>query len=368
MVKGCKKKSMSSILRRTAAVTLAAVTAFSSAACGNKESSGDAAQAKEWAYVPEFITIDEENVNYYDMQVVGENIYYLSYDWDEATGVSSQSICKYSLADRKITSVPITWLEEGGNQSINRGSFGEDGSMYAVMYSYNEDYSEAKQSLTKFDGSGKQLFSNDMSDLVGDSYVDTLAVDGEGRLYVTGDSQIWLFDAEGNRQGTVTMNGGGDIWIDSLACGRDGRMYMGYSNYDGNTSSYTLCEIDFDGKKLGQVYEGVPRNNGFIAGTEYDFLLTDGTALYGYDLAKKEKEYLFDWLDSDINGNNVRKFSQLEDGRILAVIEDWENNDSGIALLTKKKAEEVLPGAQRHPGVQQGQRQVPYLRQGLCGL
>ena len=341
MVKGCKKKSMSSILRRTAAVTLAAVTAFSSAACGNKESSGDAAQAKEWAYVPEFITIDEENVNYYDMQVVGENIYYLSYDWDEATGVSSQSICKYSLADRKITSVPITWLEEGGNQSINRGSFGEDGSMYAVMYSYNEDYSEAKQSLTKFDGSGKQLFSNDMSDLVGDSYVDTLAVDGEGRLYVTGDSQIWLFDAEGNRQGTVTMNGGGDIWIDSLACGRDGRMYMGYSNYDGNTSSYTLCEIDFDGKKLGQVYEGVPRNNGFIAGTEYDFLLTDGTALYGYDLAKKEKEYLFDWLDSDINGNNVRKFSQLEDGRILAVIEDWENNDSGIALLTKKKAEEV---------------------------
>ena len=109
---------MSSILRRTAAVTLAAVTAFSSAACGNKESSGDAAQAKEWAYVPEFITIDEENVNYYDMQVVGENIYYLSYDWDEATGVSSQSICKYSLADRKITSVPITWLEEGGLSTL----------------------------------------------------------------------------------------------------------------------------------------------------------------------------------------------------------------------------------------------------------
>lgn len=329
------------MLRRTAAMTLAAVTAFSAAACGNSDEAGDAVQAKEWAYVPEFITIDEENVDYYDMQILGENICYLSYDWDEETGESSQSICKYSLADRNVTSTPITWLEEGGNRNINRGRFGEDGSMYAIMYSYNEDYSESQQFLTKFDAEGKQIFSTEMTDLVGDSYVDTLAVDGEGRLYVAGDSQIWLFDGEGNRQGAVSMNGGGDVWIDTMACGRDGKMYIGYNNYDGNSSTYSLCEVDFAGKKLGQAYEDVPRNNGFIAGTEYDFLLTDGTGLYGYDLAKKEKEHLFDWLDSDINGNNVRKFSQLEDGRILAVIEDWENNDNGIALLTKKKADEV---------------------------
>ena len=213
--------------------------------------------------------------------------------------------------------------------------------MYAIMYSYNEDYSESSQFLTKFDPEGKQLFSSDMTDLAGDSYVDNLAVDGEGRLYISGDSQIWLFDAEGNRQGTVSMDGGGNTWIDTMACGRDGKMYIGYSNYDGNTSSYTLCEIDFAGKKLGQAYEDIPRNNGFIAGTEYDFLLNDGTVLYGYDLAKKEKEYLFDWLDSDINGNNVRKFGQMEDGRIIAVIQDWESGDSGVALLTKKKADEV---------------------------
>ena len=341
MRKGCKGDSEISIFRRTAAVTLAAATAVSLAACGKANDSGDAVQAKEWAYVPEFITIDEENVDYYDMQIMGENIYYLSYDWNEETGESSQSICKYSLADQNVTATPITWLEEGSNQNISRGRFAEDGSMYAIMYSYNEDYSESKEMLTKFDASGKQLFSNDITDLVGDSYVDTLAVDGEGRLYVTGDSQIWLFDGEGNRQGTVSMEGGGDVWIDSLACGRDGKMYMGYNKYDGNNSTYTLCEIDFDGKKVGQTYEGVPRNNGFAAGTEYDFLLSDGTTFYGYNLASKEKEELFDWLDSDINGNYVRKFSQMEDGRILAVIEDWDNNDNGIALLTKKKAEEV---------------------------
>ncbi len=341
MKKGYTGDLRISILRRTAAVTLVAVTAFSMAACGKSGDSGDAAQAKEWAYVPEFITIDEENVNYYDVQIVGENLYYLSYSWDEETGESSQNICRYSLEDQSVTSTPITWLEEGGNQNISRGRFAEDGSMYAIMYSYNEDYSESKEMLARFDVSGKQVFANDISDLVGDSYVDTFAVDGEGRLYVAGDSQVWLFDEEGNRQGTVSMEGGGNTWIDSLACGKDGKMYMGYSNYDGNSSTYTLCEIDFEGKKAGQAYEGVTRNNGFTAGTEYDFLLSDGTSLYGYDLGKKEKEHLFDWLDSDINGNNVRKFGQMEDGRIIAVIEDWENNDSGVAMLTKKKAEEV---------------------------
>lgn len=339
MKKGCTGDLRISILRRTAAVTLAAVTVFSLAACGNSNDSGDAAQAKEWAYVPEFVTIDEENVSYYDMQIMGENLYYLSYDWDEETGESSQNICKYSLADQSVTSTPITWLEEG-NQNISRGRFTEDGSMYAIMYSYNEDYSESKQMLCKFDQTGKQVFSKDMTDLVGDSYVDTLAVDGEGRIYVTGDSQVWLFDESGNRQGTVSMEGG-NIWIGSLACGKDGKMYISYNNYDGNSNTYTLCEIDFEGKKTGQAFEGVSRNSGVVAGTEYDFLMNDGTSLYGYDLEKNEKEHLFDWLDSDINGNNVRKFGQMEDGRIIAIIEDWENNDSGVAMLTKKKAEEV---------------------------
>ena len=82
------------------------------------------------------------------------------------------------------------------------------------MYAYNDDYSESRQFLAKFDAEGKQVFSSDMTELVGeDSYVDTLAVDGEGRIYITGDSVIWLFDGEGNSQGTVSMEGGGSTWI-----------------------------------------------------------------------------------------------------------------------------------------------------------
>ncbi len=327
--------------RRGTALMLAALTVFSVAACGKTEGAADSAVKKEWVYVPEFITVEEGNVSYYDMQLTGENVYYLTYDWNEETQEQSQRICRYSLADKSVTSHVIAMGEESGRQDINRGYFLEDGTMYAIAYSYSEDYSESFQCLTMFDAEGKQKFSQDITELSGDSYLDSLAVDGEGRIYVSSEGKVLLFDAEGNSKGSVIVDNTGNTWIDTLVRGKDGKVYIGYSNYDGNTSSYTLCEVDFDGKKMGASYENFPRSSSLAAGVEYDFLISNGREVSGYNLGQKEAEYLFDWLDSDINGNSVRKFSQLEDGRVIAVIEDWENNDRGIALLTKKKAEEA---------------------------
>ena len=327
--------------RRGTALMLAALTVFPMAACGKTEGAADSAVKKEWVYVPEFITVEEGNVSYYDMQLTGENVYYLTYDWNEETQEQSQSICRYSLADKSVTSHVIAMGEESGRQDINRGYFLEDGTMYAIAYSYSEDYSESFQCLTMFDAEGKQKFSQDITELSGDSYLDSLAVDGEGRIYVSSEGKVLLFDAEGNSKGSVIVDNTGNTWIDTLVRGKDGKVYIGYSNYDGNTSSYTLCEVDFDGKKMGASYENFPRSSSLAAGVEYDFLISNGREVSGYNLGQKEAEYLFDWLDSDINGNSVRKFSQLEDGRVIAVIEDWENNDRGIALLTKKKAEEA---------------------------
>ncbi len=327
--------------RRGTALMLAALTVFSVAACGKTEGAAESAVKKEWVYVPEFITVEEGNVSYYDMQLTGENVYYLTYDWNEETQEQSQRICRYSLADKSVTSHVIAMGEESGRQDINRGYFLEDGTMYAIAYSYSEDYSESFQCLTMFDAEGKQKFSQDITELSGDSYLDSLAVDGEGRIYVSSEGKVLLFDAEGNSKGSVIVDNTGNTWIDTLVRGKDGKVYIGYSNYDGNTSSYTLCEVDFDGKKMGASYENFPRSSSLAAGVEYDFLISNGREVSGYNLGQKEAEYLFDWLDSDINGNSVRKFSQLEDGRVIAVIEDWENNDRGIALLTKKKAEEA---------------------------
>ena len=85
-------KKNHTICRRIAALALAGVAAFSLAACG-KSSGGDPA-AKPYVWVPEYVTIDDENVSYYDMQMVGDALFYLSHNWDDETETSSESICR----------------------------------------------------------------------------------------------------------------------------------------------------------------------------------------------------------------------------------------------------------------------------------
>ena len=150
-MKHTKKRT---ICRRVLTLALTAAMAFSLAACGN--SSGGETEKKEWVWVPEFVTIEDENVSYYDMQLVGDALYYQSYDWDEDTQESTQSVCKYSLADKSTTRTPLHYSEEG-NWNLNRTAFGPDGSMYGVANVYNEDYSESETFLCKFDDQGNQI-------------------------------------------------------------------------------------------------------------------------------------------------------------------------------------------------------------------
>ncbi len=326
------------IFRKVCALASAAVLSLSLAACGN--SSGDGAQAKEWIWVPEFITVDEENVSYYDMQLVGDALYSTSYIYDEAAGTGYNSICRYSLTDRNMTSVPLSWSGEEENWNLNRGSFTEDGSMYGIVNAYNEDYTESTTYLCKFGADGKQVFCKDVTDLMADSYPEMVALDGQGRIYVSADTNVLLFDGEGNSQGKVSLDAGGNGWIRSIGSDKSGKMYVCYYNNDG----YDLAEIDFDGKKLGANYDNFNGGNGsgkLGPRIDKDFIIQDGNKVYEYDLKTQKQEELFSWIDSDINGNYVQTFGMLEDGRFLAVTMDWESNDNGIALLTKTRASEV---------------------------
>lgn len=345
----------SSRLRKWMAAALASVMALSATACGGSQgdsndgnqggNAGNGTETKEFVYVPEFKEIEGENISYYNMKYVGDSLYYESYSYDEAAGESSESIVKYSLTDGSSTAMPLK-LE--GNTSIGEYAVAADGSVFAVCYDYSGDpgpegYVEPKMMLSKFGPDGETVFSKDMAEVLAqeeNSYIQSFAVDGENRIYMTVDSNILLLDAEGNFQGKVTTSAN---WINGIGCGRDGKMYFSYYDETAQNNSYALAEVDFDQKAVGTTYKGLPsgNGNGLYAGIDYDFLVGDSSSVYAYDLKTQKYEKLLDWLDSDINGMNANCVGQLEDGRILAVINDWESEENGIALLTKTKASEV---------------------------
>lgn len=346
----------SSKWKKSAAFALVTAMALSVTACGGSQGDdktgsqgsnpGNGAEAKEFVYVPEFHEMDGENVSYYNMKYAGGSLYYESYSYDEATGESSDDIVKYSLADGSTSVMPLH-LEE--NVSFNAYAAGSDGSIYAVCYDYSGDpgpegYVEPRRMLCKFGVDGAVAYSRDLMEVLAtdgeDVYIQNMALDSEDRIYFSVDSKIFILDGEGNLQGTVETN---TNWINNLGCGRDGRMYFSYYDDTSQYGGYILAAIDPDKKAVGETYKDFPsgNGNGLCAGTEYDFLISDGTSVYAYDLKSQKSEKLFDWLDSDINGSYANCVGQTEDGKILAVINDWESSDNSVALLTKTKASEV---------------------------
>lgn len=343
------------VLKKMTSLALAAALTFSLAACGGgsepqKEAAGGQAEntLPEWVYVPEFLQIgeEEENISYYDMKLSGDRLYYTTYNWDQETETSAMTLCQYSLTDGTKTEIPLNLPEDA---SMGTWTVGADGSVYAAMYVWtmNEDGSgQSSRTLAKLDGQGNTVYANDVSDIFGDgnSYISGILADGQGRVYIIGDSSIWLFDEEGNRAGTVEMTSGNRSYINGFGCGADGKAYLCVTNYGESDSSTSLTEINFETRSLGEGFEDFPQgygNGDVVQNADGMFLAQNGTTVYEYDPQKQERHALFDWLDCDINGSNVRSFGCLDDGRLVAVYEDWDSGDSGVALLTKTSSAEV---------------------------
>ena len=325
---------------KLAPLVLSVLLLLGLASCGR---SGDDA-GNQWVYVPEFLSLEgEEDINWYDVCLVEDNLYYISDTWDEETETHSTFLHRYSLSDSTADEVELS-LPEGVN--LNCWTIGADGCLYAalVIWDWNDaaGISNNTYMAAKYDTQGKELFVRDFTDIVeGESYLDDIDVDGEGRIYISEHSAIWLFDAEGNPCGNVDLGFGMSGWINSCCRGKDGRVYAAVTSYDGNGSSTALSVVNFEKKSLESSYTGFPSAEVLVQDAEGNFVLHDGTSVYVYRLEDQEKEQLFDWLDCDINGDSVRAFNVLSDGRIVAIYQDWNRNESGLVALNKVSADAV---------------------------
>ncbi len=337
-------------VKKMFAAALTATTVMSMAACGGSEEESQSDTAtKEWVYVPTYLAVEDENADFYRTWQVGDGLYYVSYGYNEETYESYQDLCMFSLADHSITKVPVAWAEQTGNWNMQNFAVAEDGSLVASMYVYNisenGDY-DSGEFLCKFDAEGKQIFTVNLEELFAEdpenSYVQNLVLDGEGRIYMIGGSCIWLYEADGTYRGTVSTGNGMGGWISAAGLGKDGKVYISAYNL-GGTEGVGLAAVDFEAKKLGDVYQNFPDGNQYIVpGAEKDFLVSNGDALYEYDLATQTKTEVLQWLDCDINGSYVQSYGALSDGRIYAVVNDWNTGDSEVAVMTRTQASEVV--------------------------
>ena len=341
--------------RKITTAAFVTVMAVSLAACGKQDGgSQGTTEQKEYVYIPEYLELDNDNnSNYNSLTVQGDKLYYINYQWNEENGESNVSIGSYNLTDGSKETLPIEFNSDNGG--INSMQVDADGNIYTAEYQWNategdDAYSEQKIVLHKYDAAGAQIMEQDITDIMqqdeNNSYINYMCIDDQGRFYVASNELIRLFDAQGQFQGAVKTD---SSWIQGMGSGKDGKVYVCY--YDDSSVNNVLAEIDFDGKKIAQTYSNFPNGNGngsLSAGVDGDILANTDTVLYEYNLADQSTTEVLNWLDCDINGNYVNYVGATTDGKILAVLNDWNTGETDVAKLTKTKASEV---AQKTPVV-----------------
>lgn len=344
------------IEKKLCALALTGVMTVSLAACGSGESSGNAngeavgTNLPEYTYVPEYIQIDgSENMSFYNSQLIGDKLYYTSYDWNEETGASSQSIHEYSLTDKKeLRSVTIceNTPDSTVSKSVNEFNVMDDGGIVTIESSYdytNENNPIRNSMICRYDADYNKVSEVNIGEASGKSmdelYVNSFSVDDQDRIYLFSDGIVFLFDSDLSYKGSIDASGS---YFYTTGVGKDGKVYA--STWDDSAQGQVLKEVDFDTKSIGKTYGNFSSNGGgssLTRGVEGDFLINDGTKVYEYSLDTESATELFTWLDSDIFGDYVQQMSVTDDGRIAVCMSDWSTGESEIAFLTKVKTSEL---------------------------
>lgn len=362
-----KKKSVKGYARKALSAGLCAVLVLSMAACGKSEQKENqtSVDAKEYVYVPEFVTIAGDDGNYVgQLTLSGDKVYYSQYVNDDENGTSKEYIYEYSLTDASTKEISLQGEDNAGLAAL---SSDDEGNLYVVtsVYHWDENNPDVEGTstfqLTKYDAQQKKVFDKDITEAIKTddssySYVQYMSVDDQGNIYlITGETTIVLLDNQGEKQGDVKTSAN---WINSLCRGKDGKVYMMY--YDDTSNGNVLAPINFAEKKISEKLENFPDSSsgGIAAVSEDTFLVSSSNQVYEYHISTKQSEPLFSWVDCDINGSYVEQISCDEDGKILVVTRDWETNETDLVKLTKTKASEVVQKEQIVVGTMYQSQQI----------
>ena len=321
--------------------------------------------APEFTYVAEYLSLPEE-MESYNLTVGKDCAYTMRYDYDYESGMANYSIMKYPFsngtfqngekfctASDKANLESLSADQAGNLYYIGRimpEQPGDDATEQEWSDYYENSSSKSEYHLVKLDAQGNQVYDEDFTEQTKQQdyfYAQMMVADDQGRVYMSINnsmgSSIMLFDENGKYKGNVNIDQ--QAWISTIGVAKDGKVYAAYYQYTNDSTIGVISDVDFDGKKLGKTYKNFPcvsGNTTILRGTESDIICCDDSAVYEYSLEKEESSKLLTWLDCDIEGNKINKLFLDTEGKIYALLYDWNNGSSELAFMKKVRTEDVV--------------------------
>jgi len=340
--------------KKVCAVVTASAMMLSAAACGKggnqnqgaDGSNGNGGVTSEYTYTAEYQDLKfRENANTYNLQIVGDKIYYpvSEYGETQATVIYVQNL----MDQKELGSVRIDTTTESEDASSYVPTFAvrPDGGIVAQksITVYTDEMAKVDTIFVVFDADYQQVSEVNVKEAAGIQddyfYVSRMLCDSENRLYVISDTTVYLFDADMQYQGNVDL---GENYPSMSGMGKDGKVYLSYYDYTGN-KGVLLQSVEFEQKALGELHTGFVSGYGsFGSCSTGDILASDGSEMFTYDIQNNQATSLFAWLDCDIMGSFVRSYVEMDDGRIAALIENDDYSGESLAIFTKVKTAETV--------------------------
>lgn len=354
---------------------------------GTKTETNDekAASTSKYAYQAEYLPIPD-NVQYVNTSTIsGSNLYFtgsiidgkktytdengeeIEYDnyrsalfkMDVETGDCTE------LTEFQLPEVPEGWL---GSSELNNIQAAADGTLWAIygsytyrynppadlaeddsMYNYYEE-GENKTGLLHLDADGKEIkrIEFNQTDENGNSfYVSSFFVDNSGNVYLSDWQNVYIYDQDGNKKTTVDLGeNGGDLC--ELKAGVVGVSYYKNDEAKPEESGRVFQEIDpATGKLTGDTVKLPDVAYSFFPGDDvYDIYYDYNGNIYGYKFDTDTKDKVIDWIECDINSNNINSYSILPDGRVIAFENSYDDqaqkNNMQLIVMTRVDAASVV--------------------------
>jgi len=225
---------------------------------------------------------------------------------------------------------------------VNNGLLSED-KLYFTHSIYDHETGSETVSLCIYDlGSGTLSRSEPLNDMFSPTdrgwfYINGMALDGEGNIYLNADREILVIDDSFKKQFTLSVQ----TYIERMVTSADGKVYIS-SYMDGGQQ---FMPIDTAKKDFGDPID-IPdelKASEYFFGGGHDiyFLDRDRTALYGYDIPETETvetaqaELIMDFANSDLYANNIEIVNIISDDKIILYERDPVNYDNHLMVYDR---------------------------------
>ncbi len=321
---------MKKMIKRFSAALLTAAFLTS---CGNNEGGGDVSTASgDYAYKAASAEVTEDFKGELDGWSVGFDcfdgrIYFMS-----ENAPNSEYIEYYlnsaSVGGGDFKSVQLSAKE---NTMIFAPKFGKDG-VCRFICSEGESYF-----LKSVNGDGEELSSADISKTVNEKFPEGFypyygAYDENGNVYFAGRSDVLVLDPQGGL--VCAFSDPEQSSFDSLCTDKSGKVY----GYMWRGDGYALCGIDTAAGKLENAVEtpfDVYGNTFASGGGEYDFYVSNGTVLYGWNVGSEPDE-LANWVRAGVSTLEVRDIFYAGEETFITAGLSYPHGYPKFSLLKKE--------------------------------